>query len=114
MSFIAAALAQGAKILLLDEPSTFLDYRHQAEVARILIRACRETGITVVAVHHDVNTATACSDRIVALKDGRIAFSGIPGEATDPKTLQDIFDTEFEVTPSPGRSLPFVSAGGAL
>lgn len=114
MAFIAAALAQGAKILLLDEPATFLDYRHQTEVAKILTTACRETGITVVAVHHDVNTATACSDRIIALKNGRIAFRGTPGEATDRETLRNIFDTEFEVTPSPHRPLPLITTGGVL
>jgi len=114
MAFIAAALAQGAKILLLDEPSTFLDYRHQAEVAGILKNASREHGITIVAVHHDINTAAACSDRIYALKDGAIAFSGTPEEATDQKTLKGIYDTEFISSPSPGRPLPFVISGGAL
>ncbi|MEN8261768.1 MAG: ABC transporter ATP-binding protein, partial [Pseudomonadota bacterium] len=56
MVFIAAALAQGAKILLLDEPSTFLDSRHQTNVASLLKPACRENGITVLPVHHDINT----------------------------------------------------------
>ncbi|MEN8254547.1 MAG: ABC transporter ATP-binding protein [Verrucomicrobiota bacterium] len=114
MAFIAAALAQGAKILLLDEPATFLDYRHQAEVSAILKSACRENGITVVAVHHDINTAAACSDRIHALKDGAIVFSGTPEEATNSETLKGIYGTEFLCTPSPDRPLPFVIAGGAL
>jgi len=114
MAFIAAALAQGAKILLLDEPSTFLDYRHQAEVSAILRSACRENGITVVAVHHDINTAAASSDRIHALKNGTIAFSGTPEEATNSETLKGIYGTEFLCTPSPRRPLPFVIAGGAL
>ncbi len=114
MAFIAAALSQGAKILLLDEPATFLDYRHQAEVAAILKSACRENGITIVAVHHDINTAAACSDRILALKDGTIAFSGTPEEATDQKTLKRIYDTEFISAPSPDRPLPFVISGGAI
>jgi len=78
MAFIAAALAQDTEILLLDEPATFLDYRHQAGVANILKRACRENGITIVAVHHDINTAMACSNRIVALKRGAIVFQGTP------------------------------------
>jgi ABC-type glutathione transport system ATPase component len=54
------------------EPSTFLDYRHQAKVATILKSACRENAITVIAVHHDINTAAASSDRILALKDGML------------------------------------------
>lgn len=114
MAFIAAALAQGAKILLLDEPSTFLDYRHQAEVSAILKSACRKSGITVVAVHHDINTAAACSDRIHALKDGRVIFSGTPGDALNSETLENIYDTKFLCTPSPDRPLPHVISGGAL
>ena len=114
MAFIAAALAQGSNILLLDEPSTFLDYRHQARVSTLLKSACREHGITIVAVHHDINTAAACSDRIYALKEGAIVFSGTPEKATDPETLKSIYDTAFISTPSPHRPLPFVISGGAL
>lgn len=114
MAFIAAALAQGAKILLLDEPSTFLDYRHQAEVASILKKACRENGITVVAVHHDINTATVCSNRIYALKQGSIAFSGTPETVADSEVLNSIYGTEFLCTSSTDRSIPFVISGGAL
>ncbi len=114
MAFIAAALAQGTQILLLDEPSTFLDYRHQAEVAGILKTACREHGITIIAVHHDINTAAACSDRIYAIKEGTLVFSGTAAETTDTKTLQAIYGTEFHCIPSPDRPLPFVIAGGAL
>jgi iron complex transport system ATP-binding protein len=114
MAFIAAALAQNTQILLLDEPSTFLDYRHQNNVAGILKTACRERGITVVAVHHDINTAIACSDRIVALKDGRIAFEGSPEETANPQILEGIYGTKFEVSPSPHRPLPYIVSGGAL
>jgi ABC-type cobalamin/Fe3+-siderophores transport system ATPase subunit len=113
MAFIAAALAQGSKILLLDEPSTFLDYRHQANVSSILKSACRNHGITVVAVHHDINTAAACSDRLYAIKDGHMVFEGTPKEATDCGTLEKIYDTGFINTHSPDRPLPFVIAGGA-
>ncbi len=114
MAFIAAALAQGTKILLLDEPSTFLDYRHQAEIADLLKKACREQGITVIAVHHDVNTAAACSDRIYALKEGSVIFSGTPSETAHSKILETIYDTEFITLPSSSRALPFVIAGGAV
>ncbi|MDF7799024.1 ABC transporter ATP-binding protein [Pontiellaceae bacterium B1224] len=113
MAFIAAALAQETKILLLDEPSTFLDYRHQANVAALLKSACRENGITVVAVHHDINTATSCSDRIVAIKNGTVAFKGSPLETSDAELLNKIYDTKFEITPTPHRPLPLVTPGGA-
>jgi len=112
MAFIAAALAQGADILLLDEPSTFLDYRHQANVAGLLKNACRECGITIVAVHHDINTATACSDRIYAIKEGTIVFDGTPQEITDAGILADIYDTDFIITCSPHHPLPLITPGG--
>ncbi len=112
MAFIAAALAQGSNILLLDEPSTFLDYCHQARVSTLLKSACREHGITVVAVHHDINTAAACSDRIYALKEGSIAFYGTPAEAVNSSVLESIYGTPFQSMEHSGRS--FVIAGGAL
>jgi iron complex transport system ATP-binding protein len=90
MVFIAAALAQGSNLLLLDEPSTFLDYRHQAKVAAILKSACRENAITVIAVHHDINTAAASSDRILALKDGMLTENGTLEEIVNPQTLEKI------------------------
>lgn len=112
MAFIAAALAQDTRILLLDEPSTFLDYRHQNNVADMLKSACRENGITVVAVHHDINTATACSNRIHAIKEGSIVFSGTPEETVRADILASIYDTDFCIAPSPHRSLPYVVSGG--
>jgi iron complex transport system ATP-binding protein len=112
MAFIAAALAQGTEILLLDEPSTFLDYRHQAAVAALLKSACRESGITVVAVHHDVNTATDCSDRIYAIKEGSIAFEGPPQDIADPDILAGIYGTGFTLIPSDRSTIPVIVAGG--
>ena len=114
MAFIAAALAQETAILLLDEPSTFLDYRHQANVAAILKKSCKEKGITVVAVHHDINTAIASSDRLIALKGGRIVFEGTPQEITDAETLENIYETPFRCFPSPGSPHPIINAGGSL
>ena len=114
MAFIAATLAQQAKILLLDEPSTFLDYRHQANVTRLLHSTCREKGLTVVAVHHDINTAITCSDRIYAIKEGRIAFEGRPETAADPELLRSVYETEFSATSASWRTLPIILSGGAL
>lgn len=114
MAFIAAALVQGSDILLLDEPSTFLDYRHQANIATLLKESCINNGITVVSVHHDINTAIACSDRIYALKQGTIVFSGTSQETAKTEMLAAIYNTEFICTPSPHRPLPFIVSGGAL
>ena len=74
--YIAAALAQGAQVLLLDEPTTFLDYRHQAEIRDLLAEINRNSGVTIVAVTHDVNRAAMDSHRIVALsaRSGRLRW----------------------------------------
>ena len=101
MAFIAAALAQETSILLLDEPSTFLDYRHQANVSNLLTNACREAGKTVIAVHHDINTAIACSDRIYAIKDGAVAFEGTPAETADAAVLKNITKPASKPSPPP-------------
>ena len=76
------------------------------------LRAEREQGITIAAVHHDINVAAACSDRIYAIKDGTIVFDGTPQEVIDPGTLNRIYDTDFTLIPSPDRDLPMISAGG--
>ena len=112
MAFIAGALAQGAQILLLDEPTTFLDYRHQSEIMRILKTVSRESGITIVAVHHDINMAADNSNRIYALKNGRVVFSGTPEEITDKQTLENIYGTGFYCIPSAHRSYPYIIPAG--
>ena len=93
--FIAAALAQGAKVLLLDEPTTFLDPKHEADVHRLLARANREGGVTVVSVTHDINSAVVTSRRILALKDGAVAFCGPAEEFMNNEILQNVYDKPF-------------------
>jgi len=112
MAFIAAALAQESKILLLDEPATFLDYRHQAEVVDLLRTACAERHITILAVHHDINLALASSHRILALKSGRVCFEGSPEETASAELLERIYDTPFRTICDPRASLPFVIPEG--
>ena len=106
--YIAAALAQGADVLLLDEPTTFLDYRHQAEVCRLLARANQESGVTIVAVTHDVNHAALESDRIVALREGAVAFVGLPGEIMQPDVLRGIYGTAFLLVDHPRAEFPMI------
>ncbi|HUT23991.1 MAG TPA: ABC transporter ATP-binding protein [Sumerlaeia bacterium] len=93
--FLAAALAQGAEILLLDEPTAFLDYKHQAEILKLLRLLNKESGVTVVAVTHDINCAVLFSDRILALKGGAVAFRGTPREILDEAILGHIYDASF-------------------
>ncbi len=95
--YIAAALAQEAEILVLDEPTTHLDPRHEREIAALLPRLRREAGRTVVSATHDLNFASLTASRIVALKEGRILASGRPSELLEPGLLEDLFDAPFEV-----------------
>lgn len=94
--FIAAALAQGARILLLDEPATFLDYKHQVEVLELLRRLNQDEGVTLVSVTHDANNAARLGDQAIALKAGRVHFSGtIPALLADG-VLESVFETPFD------------------
>ncbi|MCF7855418.1 MAG: ABC transporter ATP-binding protein [Candidatus Pacebacteria bacterium] len=106
---IAAALAQGARVLVLDEPVTFLDYRHQVAIMRTLKTVNRESGITVVAVSHDLNHAVEWSDRILAIRDGREVFYGTPREILDNRTLQAIYDIPFKFIADPEAPLPVIT-----
>jgi iron complex transport system ATP-binding protein len=94
-TLIAAALAQGGRVLLLDEPTSFLDFRHQVQVLGLLERLHLEAGLTIVAVTHDLNGAARVARSVVALKAGRIVASGTPSEMFDPARLAEIFDTGF-------------------
>ena len=106
--YVAAALAQGADVLLLDEPTTFLDYRHQAEIRTLLTAANKESGVTIVAVTHDVNDAALQSDRIVALRDGAVVFYGPPAEIMKPDVLQRTYGTPFLLMDHPRAGLPII------
>ena len=92
---IAAAIAQEAELMVLDEPATFLDPAHQAEVFAILDTLNREQQITIIAVTHDVNHALLHSHRIIALKNGVLLFDGPPTEITGGTTLEKIYGVPF-------------------
>ncbi len=108
MVFIAAALAQEAKIIVLDEPATFLDYRHQAEVFRLLRRLNQEFGHSILTVSHNINTAARGSSRILALKNGKTVFYDTPHKLLHPAPLRNLFDTEFRFIHEEGHDLPLV------
>lgn len=108
MVFIAAALAQEAQILVLDEPASFLDYRHQAEVFQLLRRLNREQGHSILTVSHNLNTAARCSSRILAIKNGKNVFYGPPADLIHPDRLREIFDTDFRFIRDEGHPLPLV------
>lgn len=99
--FIAAALAQGSEILLLDEPTAFLDYRHQAEIAELLQALSQEEGRTIVTVTHDINTALRSGGGVIALREGKLIWSGSVRELNDQTILTRIFDVPFRFVDDP-------------
>jgi iron complex transport system ATP-binding protein len=95
--YIAAALAQEAELLILDEPTTHLDPRHQREVAALLPRLRHEAGRTVVTATHDLNFASLVATRLVALQEGRVLAAGRPADVLHPATLETLFQAPFEL-----------------
>jgi iron complex transport system ATP-binding protein len=95
--FIAAALAQEAEALLLDEPTTHLDARHQLEVARLLMGLRRDRSQSIVLTTHDLNLAARLADRVLALESGRAVALGSPAEILVADRLGEIFDAPFEI-----------------
>jgi len=106
--YIAAALAQGAEILLLDEPTTFLDPHHQDDILRTLLRVNRESRATIVSVTHDINVAAFFSDRVLALRTGQVAFCGPAAELMDNTVLERIYGKRFLFARHPVSGKPVV------
>jgi iron complex transport system ATP-binding protein len=111
--FIAAALAQGAKVLLLDEPTTFLDYRHQRDIRGLLAQMNREAGVTILAVTHDLNAAALESHRVLALREGAVAFYGPPAELMQPAVLEGVFGAPFLLVEHPLARIPMIVPAAA-
>lgn len=106
--WIAMALAQDTKILLLDEPTTYLDIRYQIEILELVKRLNKEYGITIIMVLHDINQAIAYSDRIVGLKDGNVVIDGVPQEVINTDSINEIYGINLKVTNIDGN--PFILA----
>lgn len=106
--WIAMALAQETDVLLLDEPTTFLDVAHQVEVLDLLTDLNRERGTTIVMVLHDLNLAARYSDVLVALRDGAVRASGAPAEVLDEALVRDVFGLDCQVIPDPVSGSPLV------
>jgi iron complex transport system ATP-binding protein len=110
-AWIAMALAQDTDLLLLDEPTTFLDIAHQVEVLDLLRRLNRERGRTVVAVLHDLNQAARYADHLIAMKSGRIVAEGAPGEVVTAELVREVFGLASVVVPDPVTGSPLVVPG---
>jgi len=98
--WIAMVLAQETDVLLLDEPTTFLDMHHQLEVMEIVETLRAESDKTVVVVLHDLQQAARLADRVVALQDGAVQGRGSPEEVVTEELLADVFGIEADVTQS--------------
>lgn len=110
--WIAMALAQETDILLLDEPTTFLDVAHQVEVLDLLTDLNRARGTTIVMVLHDMNLAARYADHILAMRDGRIVASGPPTRVVTPALIREVFALESLVVPDPVSGTPIVLPRG--
>ncbi|MFJ9029154.1 ABC transporter ATP-binding protein [Streptomyces sp. NPDC102274] len=106
--WIAMALAQETDLLLLDEPTTFLDIAHQVEVLDLVRRLNHDQGRTVVIVLHDLNQAARYADHLVAMKAGRIVAEGRPGEVVTAELVREVFGLESVVVPDPVTGSPLV------
>lgn len=102
-AFLAMTLAQRAHYLLLDEPLSALDLRHSRDTMRHLSKVCHERGISVIIVIHDINTAAAYADRLIAMKDGQVVADGSPHDVVTPEVLAEVFDVEVDVLTVSGR-----------
>lgn len=100
-AWLAMAIAQQPRVLLLDEPTTFLDLNHQLEVLDLIRQLNQQHGLTVVMVLHDLNQAARYSHRICALKDGRIYGEGTPEAILTPETLREVFQIEAQIMQGP-------------
>ena len=94
---IARALAQEPSALLLDEPSTFLDIRHQIQIHDLVRRLNRERGLTVLCALHDLNLASLFFPRIVILHEGEIYRDGPPNEILTEETIHEVYGIEVQV-----------------
>jgi iron-siderophore transport system ATP-binding protein len=110
-AWIAMALAQDTDLLLLDEPTTYLDIAHQVEVLDLIRQLNHERGRTVVAVLHDLNQAARYADHLVAMKAGRIVAQGPPRDVVTADLVREVFGLESVVVPDPVTGGPLVVPG---
>ncbi|UYO00019.1 MAG: ABC transporter ATP-binding protein [Devosia sp.] len=106
--WIAMALAQETDLLLLDEPTTFLDINHQVEVLDLLTDLVKASGRTVVVVLHDLNLACRYADHIVAMKAGRIVAEGRPVEVMTEAVVADVFGMTSRIVVDPVSDTPMI------
>ncbi|WP_435829513.1 ABC transporter ATP-binding protein [Nocardia fusca] len=107
-AWISMTLAQETDIMLLDEPTTYLDLAHQVELLELIVRMNREHNRTVLMVLHDISLAARYSDHLVAMKNGAIVTQGAPEQVVRPDVLRDVFGLAAQVVTEPTAGRPHV------
>lgn len=109
-AWIAMAIAQKPEILLLDEPTTYLDISHQLEIMELVSKLNKEENITIVMVLHDINHAARYSDELIVIKDKQVYTKGNPWEVLESNVLKDVFRVEAEVSKDKETNKPIFYA----
>ncbi len=107
-AWIAMAVAQGTPVMLLDEPTTYLDLAHQIDVLDLVTDLNRHQGRTVVMVLHDLNQACRYADHVIAMKQGRIVAEGVPGDVITAATVEEVFGLRCQVATDPVSGTPMI------
>jgi iron complex transport system ATP-binding protein len=110
-AFIAAALAQEAELLVLDEPTIHLDARHQRDLADLLLKLDAEAGRTVLLATHDLNLASLLGDRLLALSSGKVLACDTPARILEPGLLERLFRARFEIVRGGERPVTLLQLG---
>lgn len=110
--WIAMSLAQQTDILLLDEPTTYLDVAYQIDILDTLSELNKKKQITIVMVLHDINLSTRYADHIFAMKDGQLICEGSPREVINEKTIREIYDLESIIIDDPFSGTPMAVPKG--
>lgn len=106
--WIAMALAQRTPLLLLDEPTTFLDIQHQIEILDLCAELHENQGRTLVAVLHDLNHAARYATHLIAMRDGRVVAEGAPGDIVTAELVERVFGLRCQVIDDPQTGTPLV------
>lgn len=106
--WIAMVLAQETPLVLLDEPTTFLDIAHQIDVLDLCVDLCHEQGRTVVAVLHDLNHACRFADHVIAMKSGHVVAQGDPNEIVTPELVEQVYGLACQIIVDPQTGTPLV------
>ena len=106
--WIAMTLAQGTGLMLLDEPTTYLDLAHQVEVLDLLVDLNQREGRTIVLVLHDLNQACRYAHHLVAMKGGALVAEGPPAEVVTEELVREVFDLACRVMEDPVSGTPLI------